>query len=336
MWKQGGAARHYGPSARTIRRWRTRSRQRHRGPGADLSSAPGPGGCRPRSIELIRHARQEARPTARAHAALVAARARIRLAMGTDPAWCSGIPWELPRLRRTRKRAPRQMKLFEKAEPGESIQVDVKYVSIAGRWALSVHRPGRLYALPRAAALPATAPPARAWPSSRSSGGPSCSPSSGCSATTGKSSPSGLRAGVEAAGIRHPAIFGPGRTAERQSRTEPSDRQRGVLGPAPPSQDFQRGCGRAAETGRPGTTTSASPWRSRAVHAAEKLAGASTRAAADRRPGAPHVYRARRRPETGGQSGRDPTQVLRGRCHSGESLAALRVAMNTFPGLPLV
>jgi transposase InsO family protein len=27
------------------------------------------------------------------------------------------------------------VKLFEKAEPGESIQVDVKYVSIAGRWA---------------------------------------------------------------------------------------------------------------------------------------------------------------------------------------------------------
>jgi len=41
----------------------------------------------------------------------------------------------LPRLRRTRKRVPRQMKLFEKAEPGESIQVDVKFVQIAGRWA---------------------------------------------------------------------------------------------------------------------------------------------------------------------------------------------------------
>jgi transposase InsO family protein len=41
----------------------------------------------------------------------------------------------LPRLRRTRKRLPRQMKLFEKAEPGESVQVDVKFVKIAGRWA---------------------------------------------------------------------------------------------------------------------------------------------------------------------------------------------------------
>jgi transposase-like protein len=41
----------------------------------------------------------------------------------------------LPYLRRMRKRAPRQLKLFEKAEPGESVQVDVKFVRIAGRWA---------------------------------------------------------------------------------------------------------------------------------------------------------------------------------------------------------
>ena len=41
----------------------------------------------------------------------------------------------LPYLRRTRKRAPRQLKLFEKAEPGESVQVDVKFVKIAGQWA---------------------------------------------------------------------------------------------------------------------------------------------------------------------------------------------------------
>jgi len=41
----------------------------------------------------------------------------------------------MPRLQRTRKRVPRQMKLFEKAEPGESVQVDVKFVKIAGRWA---------------------------------------------------------------------------------------------------------------------------------------------------------------------------------------------------------
>jgi hypothetical protein len=41
----------------------------------------------------------------------------------------------LPYLRRTRKRVPRQLKLFEKAEPGDSVQLDVKFVKIAGRWA---------------------------------------------------------------------------------------------------------------------------------------------------------------------------------------------------------
>jgi hypothetical protein len=41
---------------------------------------------------------------------------------------------DLPRLRRTPKRVPRQLKLFEKAEPGESVQVDVKFVKIAGQW----------------------------------------------------------------------------------------------------------------------------------------------------------------------------------------------------------
>ncbi len=41
----------------------------------------------------------------------------------------------LPRLGGPRKREPRQIKLFGKAEPGDSIQVDVKYVRIAGPWA---------------------------------------------------------------------------------------------------------------------------------------------------------------------------------------------------------
>jgi len=87
----------------------------------------------PAAIELIRHTRQEL--------GLGAARTRlwlqrvhgIRLAMGTIQRVFRDLG--MARLRRTRKRQPRQMKLFEKAEPGESIQVDVKYVSIAGRWA---------------------------------------------------------------------------------------------------------------------------------------------------------------------------------------------------------
>jgi transposase InsO family protein len=39
----------------------------------------------------------------------------------------------LPRPRRAkRRRSPRQLKLFEKATPGESVQVDVKFVKVAG------------------------------------------------------------------------------------------------------------------------------------------------------------------------------------------------------------
>lgn len=59
---------------------------------------------------------------------------QVRLAMGTIQRVFRDLG--IPRRRRTRKRAPRQMKLFEKAEPGESVQVDVKFVKIAGRWAI--------------------------------------------------------------------------------------------------------------------------------------------------------------------------------------------------------
>ena len=41
--------------------------------------------------------------------------------------------WGLPRPQRaTRRRSLRQLKLFEKAKPGESVQVDVKVVKVGG------------------------------------------------------------------------------------------------------------------------------------------------------------------------------------------------------------
>jgi hypothetical protein len=51
-----------------------------------------------------------------------------RLAMGTIQRIFRDLG--MPRLRRTRKRPPRRLKLFEKAERGESPQVDVKFVKI--------------------------------------------------------------------------------------------------------------------------------------------------------------------------------------------------------------
>src|SRR5262249_14184669 len=58
---------------------------------------------------------------------------RIALSMGTIQRAFRDLG--LPYLRRTPTRPPRQLKLFEKAEPGESVHVDVKFVKIAGRWA---------------------------------------------------------------------------------------------------------------------------------------------------------------------------------------------------------
>src|SRR6266568_1709515 len=76
----------------------------------------------PAAIELIRHARQELGYGA-ARTRLWLQRVHgIRLAMGTIQRVFRDIG--MPRLRRTRKREPRQMRLFEKAEPGESVQVD--------------------------------------------------------------------------------------------------------------------------------------------------------------------------------------------------------------------
>jgi len=134
-WQHGLAAagRHYGLSARTIRRWR--KRWRRGGIEGLVPSYPRHRARRvsPAAVELMRQARQEFGYGA-ARTRLWLQRVHgIRLAMGTIQRVFRDLG--LPRLRRTRKREPRQMKLFEKAEPGESIQVDVKYVQIAGRWA---------------------------------------------------------------------------------------------------------------------------------------------------------------------------------------------------------
>ena len=111
------AGRHYGISARTIRRWR--KRWRRGGVEGLVPSYPRhrPRRVTPATIELIRQARLEL--------GYGASRTRLwlqrvhgaRLAMGTIQRVFRDVG--LPRLRRTRKREPRQMKLFEKAEPGE-------------------------------------------------------------------------------------------------------------------------------------------------------------------------------------------------------------------------
>jgi len=127
------AGRRFGVSARTIRRWRVRWRQD--GLEGLVPRYPRRRGRRvtPRVIELIGHARRElGYGAARTHLWLRRVH-DVRVAMGTIQRIFRDLG--IPYLRRTRKRVPRQLKLFEKAEPGESVQVDVKFVRITGRWA---------------------------------------------------------------------------------------------------------------------------------------------------------------------------------------------------------
>jgi transposase InsO family protein len=127
------AGRRFGVSVRTIRRWRVRWREgavqglvprypRHRGRRIT-----------PRVVELIGQARRELAYGAQRTQLWLRRVHDVRVAVGTIQRIFRDLG--VPRLRRTRKRVPRQMKLFEKAEPGESVQVDVKFVKIAGRWA---------------------------------------------------------------------------------------------------------------------------------------------------------------------------------------------------------
>src|SRR5438445_7438661 len=127
------AARRFGVSVRTIRRWRVRWRQD--GVEGLVPRYPRRRGRRvtPRVIELIGHARRELGYGASRTQLWLRRVHDVRVAMGTIQRIFRDLG--IPRLRRTRKRVPRQLKLFEKAEPGESVQVDVKFVKIAGRWA---------------------------------------------------------------------------------------------------------------------------------------------------------------------------------------------------------
>jgi transposase InsO family protein len=127
------AGRRFGVSVRTIRRWRVRWRQDAL--QGLVPRYPRRRGRRitPRVIELIGQARRELEYGAQRTQLWLRRVHEVRVAVGTIQRVFRDIG--LPRLRRTRKRAPRQMKLFEKAEPGDTVQIDVKFVKIAGRWA---------------------------------------------------------------------------------------------------------------------------------------------------------------------------------------------------------
>jgi transposase InsO family protein len=127
------AGRRFGVSVRTIRRWRARWRQDAL--QGLVPRYPRRRGRRitPRIVELIGQARRDLAYGAPRTQLWLRRVHEVRVAVGTIQRIFRDLG--LPRLRRTPKRIPRQMKLFEKDEPGESVQVDVKFVKIAGRWA---------------------------------------------------------------------------------------------------------------------------------------------------------------------------------------------------------
>ncbi len=127
------AGRRFMVSARTVRRWRARWRIA----GVEGLVPRYPRRRQPRLraevIEFIRRARQELAYGASRTRLWLQRVHQVRLAMGTIRRVFRDLG--VPRLRRTRKRLPRQLKLFERPEPGDCVQVDVKFVKLAGRWA---------------------------------------------------------------------------------------------------------------------------------------------------------------------------------------------------------
>ncbi len=125
------AAARFGLDRKTVRQWRDRAREAGapglvpRYPKRRRRRIPG------EVVELIAHARREFGWGAcrtrlwlmRVHQVKVAAKTITRI--GDD----LGLPRPHPARRR---RSPRQLKLFEKAKPGESVQIDVKVVKVAG------------------------------------------------------------------------------------------------------------------------------------------------------------------------------------------------------------
>jgi transposase InsO family protein len=121
------AGRHFGLHYRTVRIWR--NRWRREGDAGLIPRYPARR-CRrrvdDRTLALIREARVEQRLGAGLTRIWLARVHQIQLSSRTIQRTFRDLG--LPYLTKTPKRRPRQMKLFEKDEPGESVQADVKVI----------------------------------------------------------------------------------------------------------------------------------------------------------------------------------------------------------------
>jgi len=127
------AAARFGVNCKTVRRWR--DRWKLAGVEGLIPRYP-THRARPlsdRLRELIRHARQELRYGSSRTQLWAWRRHQVRVSQWTF----RRVVREdgLPPLRPVRKRRPRQLHLFERKQPGECVQVDVKFVRIGRRHA---------------------------------------------------------------------------------------------------------------------------------------------------------------------------------------------------------
>ena len=126
-----GAARRFGFDRKTIRHWRQRWKR------------DGVSGLVPRYpkrrarpvaetiVALVRHARGDfGYGTTRTQLWLWRVH-RVRVSQSTIQRLVRDL--QLPPVRPTRKRRPRQLRLFERDHPGDCVQVDVKFVRVRGR-----------------------------------------------------------------------------------------------------------------------------------------------------------------------------------------------------------
>ena len=113
---------------KTVRDWRDRFRAQ--GPDGLIPRYPDRRKRRiaPEIVPLVEHARRELRYGSSRTKTWLLRVHRIRITTNTIQRIFHDLG--IPRLQRVRKRQPRQLKLFEREQPGDCVQVDVKFVRI--------------------------------------------------------------------------------------------------------------------------------------------------------------------------------------------------------------
>ncbi len=124
------AARRFGLDRKTIRTWRTRRRA-----GGAAALVPRYPARRARRVsaeivEFVAQARRDLQYGCTRTQVWLFRVHNLRVSQRTIQSIFRDIG--LPRLRRTKKRSPKQLTLFEKPRPGDSVQVDVKVVKVGG------------------------------------------------------------------------------------------------------------------------------------------------------------------------------------------------------------